>query len=155
MVELFLLHDGRLLVNELAPRPHNTFHATEVACDTSQFEQVVRAMCDLPLGDDRGRPPGGDRQPARRPLVAGSRRTSTAALALPGVRLHLYGKRRRAPGRKMGHLSGSGADYPHALAHTLDAYDALGGAPADREPVRPRSTEGGSTTGGSTTGGLR
>ena len=50
VVELFLLKDGRLLVNELAPRPHNSFHATEVACLTSQFEQAVRAVCNLPLG---------------------------------------------------------------------------------------------------------
>ena len=50
-VELFLVRDGSLLINELAPRPHNSFHETEVACSTSQFEQLVRAICDLPLGD--------------------------------------------------------------------------------------------------------
>ena len=49
-VEMFLLRDGRLLVNELAPRPHNSYHASELACPTSQFEQLVRAVCDLPLG---------------------------------------------------------------------------------------------------------
>lgn len=146
-VELFLLHDGRLLVNELAPRPHNTFHATERACDTGQFEQLVRAICSLPLGDTALVHPTaianllGDLWSPHPPDFA-------AALAVPGVRLHLYGKATARPGRKMGHLSGSGADYPHALARTLDAYDALGGAPADREPVRPRSTEGGSTTSG-------
>ena len=51
VVEMFVTTDGRLLVNELAPRPHNTFHSTELACATSQFEQAVRAICDLPLGD--------------------------------------------------------------------------------------------------------
>src|SRR6185312_2923233 len=57
-VEMFLLRDGTLLVNELAPRPHNSFHETEVACSTSQFEQIVRAVCDLPLGDTAVLRPG-------------------------------------------------------------------------------------------------
>lgn len=137
-VELFVLGDGRLLVNELAPRPHNTFHATERACDTGQFEQLVRAICALPFGDTTlVRPTAianllGDLWTPHPPDFA-------AALAIPGVRLHLYGKASARPGRKMGHLSGSGADYGDALGRTLDAYDALGGAHADRSSAAPRS----------------
>lgn len=135
-VEIFLLHDGRLLVNELAPRPHNTFHATERACGTSQFEQLVRTVCNLPFGDTSILSPTaivnmlGDLWTPDAPAF-------TAALSVPGVRLHLYGKKSARPGRKMGHLSGVGADYTHALSRTLDAYDALGGAPADRASMEP------------------
>lgn len=137
-VELFLLHDGRLLVNELAPRPHNTFHATERACDTSQFEQLVRAICSLPFGDTTlVRPTAianllGDLWAPRSPDFE-------AALGIPGVRLHLYGKSAARPGRKMGHLSGSGDDALQALTLTLDAYDSLGAAPADRASLAPRT----------------
>lgn len=137
-VELFLLRDGRLLVNELAPRPHNTFHATERACDTGQFEQLVRAICALPFGDATlVRPTAianmlGD-------LWAPAPPDFIAALGVPGSRLHLYGKSVARPGRKMGHLSGTGADAREALTSTLDAYDALGGAAADRSAVTPRS----------------
>jgi 5-(carboxyamino)imidazole ribonucleotide synthase len=103
-IELFLLADGVLLVNELAPRPHNSFHATERACATSQFEQHVRAICDLPLGSTAIREPTaianllGDLWSAGEPDFA-------AVLAIPGVKLHLYGKTDARPGRKMGHLS--------------------------------------------------
>jgi 5-(carboxyamino)imidazole ribonucleotide synthase len=106
-VELFLLAGGQVLVNELAPRPHNSFHETEVACATSQFEQLVRAVCDLPLGDPRVLRPGaifnlfGD-------LWRDGPPAFDAALAHTGVRLHLYGKRGALPGRKMGHLSATG-----------------------------------------------
>ena len=134
-VELFLLRDGRLLVNELAPRPHNTFHATERACETSQFEQLVRAICGLPLGvTDIARPTAianllGDLwEPAPPHFVE--------ALTIPGVRLHLYGKTEARPGRKMGHLSATGDDATQALARTLDAYDSLGATRAERGAVR-------------------
>ncbi len=130
-VELFLLADGRLLVNELAPRPHNTFHATERACDTSQFEQLVRAICGLPLGDTAVVRPAaianllGDLwSPAAPDFVR--------ALSEPTTRLHLYGKRAARPGRKMGHLSATGDSGQSALTRVLAAYDALGGAPIDR-----------------------
>src|SRR4029077_17582225 len=95
-VELFLLADGALLVNELAPRPHNSFHETEVACSTSQFEQLVRAVCDLPLGHPSVLRPGaifnlfGELWAAGPPAF-------DAALACPGVRVHLYGKRGARP----------------------------------------------------------
>ena len=110
-IEMFLLEGDELLVNELAPRPHNSFHATERACHTSQFEQAVRAVCDLPLGSTEVVTPTaianvlGDLW-----LGPHGRPNFEAALSIPGVRLHLYGKNDARPGRKMGHLS--------AVAHT-------------------------------------
>jgi 5-(carboxyamino)imidazole ribonucleotide synthase len=124
-VEMFLLTDGSLLVNELAPRPHNSFHQTEVACSTSQFEQLVRAACDLPLGDPSVLRPGaifnlfGELWQAGPPVFE-------AALVLPGVRLHLYGKRGARAGRKMGHLSATGDSPEAALAKVRAAAAALG-----------------------------
>lgn len=123
-VEMFVLHDGSLLVNELAPRPHNTFHHSERAHPTSQFEQLVRAICHLPLGAvDVVRPAAihnllGD-------LWEGGTPDFAKALAVPGVRVHLYGKRESRPGRKMGHLSADGATPEEALDRVLTAYNAL------------------------------
>jgi 5-(carboxyamino)imidazole ribonucleotide synthase len=123
-VEMFLLRDGKLLVNELAPRPHNSFHETEVACGTSQFEQLVRAVCDLPLGDPRVLRPGaivnlfGD-------LWLNGSPDFTPALAQSGVRLHLYGKSGARPGRKMGHLSATGDTAEEALARVRAAAGAI------------------------------
>jgi 5-(carboxyamino)imidazole ribonucleotide synthase len=113
-VELFLTRDGRVLVNELAPRTHNSGHLTIDACATSQFEQQLRAVCGLPLGaTDLVRPAAmanllGDLWQDGEPRWAD-------ALARPGVRLHLYGKRNARPGRKMGHLTAL-ADSPDAAA---------------------------------------
>ena len=70
---MFLAKDGRVLVNELAPRPHNSGHLTFDACLTSQFEQHARAVCNLPLGAPDLLVSGGDGQPARRPLAGGRR----------------------------------------------------------------------------------
>ena len=123
-VEMFVLRDGTLLVNELAPRPHNSFHETEVACSTSQFEQLVRAVCDLPLGDTRALRPGaifnlfGELWAKGPPQFEG-------ALAQPGVRLHLYGKRGARAGRKMGHLSAIGETPEDALARVRAAAIAI------------------------------
>ena len=123
-VELFVLRDGRLLVNELAPRPHNTFHATERGCATSQFEQLVRAVCDLPLGSTEMLRPSaianllGDLWEHGTPDFA-------ASLAVPAVRLHLYGKASARPGRKMGHLSAVGATGEDAVQRVLRARDAM------------------------------
>lgn len=109
-VEFFLMPDGQLLVNELAPRPHNSGHLTIDACVTSQFEQQLRAVCGLPLGSTEFVRPAvmtnllGDLWDAGEPNWA-------AALALPGVKLHLYGKEEAGPGRKMGHLTAL-ADTP-------------------------------------------
>jgi 5-(carboxyamino)imidazole ribonucleotide synthase len=125
-VELFVTADDTLLVNELAPRPHNTFHATERACVTSQFEQQVRAVCGLPLGSTALLSAGaivnllGDLWPsdAEHP-------DWESALAVPGVRLHLYGKKIAKPGRKMGHLSAVAPTAAAARDAVLDAYARL------------------------------
>lgn len=124
-VELFVTRDGALFVNELAPRPHNTFHSTQGACLTSQFEQLVRAVCDLPLGAvDVVRPAAivnllGDLWLGAEPPCF------EAALAIPGVRLHLYGKREAREGRKMGHLLATGASGEEAVAKAHAALRAL------------------------------
>ena len=113
-VEFFLTRAGKLLVNELAPRPHNSGHFTIDASVTSQFEQQCRAACGLPLGSARIRQPSamanllGDVWEQGEPNWA-------AALALPGVKLHLYGKSEARPGRKMGHLTAL-ADTPAEAA---------------------------------------
>ena len=133
-VELFVTKDFRLLVNELAPRPHNSYHASERACVTSQFEQLVRAVCNLPLGDADVvqpcaianllgdlwlGPEGMNKKPA--PRVP----NFDAALAVPGVRLHLYEKLRPRKGRKMGHLSAVAATADEAVELVLKAKAAL------------------------------
>jgi 5-(carboxyamino)imidazole ribonucleotide synthase len=129
-VEMFLLANGTVLVNELAPRPHNSYHETEVACSTSQFEQIVRAVCDLPLGDTRALRPGaihnlfGDLW-----LDHDGAPPFERALAQPGVRLHLYGKPGPRPGRKMGHLSAVGDTADDALERVRAAADALAAPP--------------------------
>jgi 5-(carboxyamino)imidazole ribonucleotide synthase len=116
-VELFIADGGRLFANELAPRPHNSGHFTQDACDVSQFEQQVRTLCGLPLTEPRLLTPVcminlmGDLWQRGSPNWA-------AALALPGVKLHLYGKREARPGRKMGHLNclAGTAEEAHQLA---------------------------------------
>lgn len=135
VVEFFLAADGRVLVNELAPRPHNSYHHADTACVTGQFEQLVRAVCDLPLGDTRVVRPSalanllGD-------LWAPGTPPFDAALALPGVRLHLYGKVPR-PKRKVGHLTASADTPAGALAAVREAFDRLRrGGGAD---LRPRT----------------
>jgi 5-(carboxyamino)imidazole ribonucleotide synthase len=130
-VELFVTKDGRLLVNELAPRPHNSYHASERACVTSQFEQLVRAVCNLPLGDPAIVQPAaianllGDLWLS--PEGPGIQRVPhfDAALAVPGVRLHLYEKLRPRKGRKMGHLSAVAATPEEAVELVLKAKSLL------------------------------
>jgi 5-(carboxyamino)imidazole ribonucleotide synthase len=125
VVEMFLLKDGRLLVNELAPRPHNSFHATEVASLTSQFEQAVRAVCNLPLGSvEVVRPAAIVNLLGDLWLREGGPKFESV-LALPGVRLHLYGKREARKGRKMGHLSAVGATPEEAVARVKAARELL------------------------------
>jgi 5-(carboxyamino)imidazole ribonucleotide synthase len=125
VIEMFVLKDGRLLVNELAPRPHNSYHASERACVTSQFEQAVRAVCDLPLGDPTVIKPAaisnllGDVWLGPRPPAF------DRALAVPGVRLHLYEKSVPRPGRKMGHLSAIGETLQQAVDRVLKARAEL------------------------------
>lgn len=123
-VEMFLTEDGRLLVNELAPRPHNSYHASERACVTSQFEQIVRAVCDLPLGDVSVIKPAaianllGDIWLDHDPKF-------DRALSVPGVRLHLYEKHVPRSGRKMGHLSAIGETPDEAVKRVLEAKALL------------------------------
>lgn len=102
-VEMFELPDGRLLVNEIAPRTHNSGHATYGACATSQFEQHVRAVCGLPLGDPRALT-GAVMVNLIGDLWAAGAPDWHQVLARPEARLHLYGKDAAAPGRKMGHV---------------------------------------------------
>ena len=123
-VEFFLASDGRVLVNEVAPRPHNSGHLTVDACVTSQFEQQVRAVCGLPLGATTLLRPAamvnllGDVWEHGEPHW-------DAALAVPDVKLHLYGKAGPRPGRKMGHLTALADTPADAIAHVLAARDVL------------------------------
>ncbi|MBK8976218.1 MAG: 5-(carboxyamino)imidazole ribonucleotide synthase [Planctomycetes bacterium] len=123
-VEYFVTRDGRLLVNELAPRPHNSGHLTIEAFAASQFEQLVRAICGLPLALAQPRSAAvmgnllGDLWTDGDPDWVG-------ALAVPDVHLHLYGKRAARPGRKMGHLTALGADLAEAVARLRTARAAL------------------------------
>ncbi|MFN8021773.1 MAG: 5-(carboxyamino)imidazole ribonucleotide synthase [Acidimicrobiales bacterium] len=103
-VEMFVV-DGRLVVNELAPRPHNSGHWTLDAAATSQFEQQVRAVCGLPLGDASLTSGGAAMVNLLGDDWAGGDPDWAAALASPGAHLHLYGKAEPRPGRKMGHLT--------------------------------------------------
>lgn len=126
-VEFFLKEGGRLLVNELAPRPHNSGHATIDACITSQFEQQVRAVCGLPLGDTTLLRPAamanllGDLWPEH------GEPAWERLLAYPDVKLHLYGKMEPRKGRKMGHLTVMGNSVEEALDKVVLARAALRG----------------------------
>ena len=124
-VELFQVGDD-LLVNEIAPRPHNSGHLTLDACVTSQFEQHVRAVCGLPLGDPTQHTPAamanllGDLWPAAGPPPW------QEALAVSNVKLHLYGKRAARAGRKMGHLTALSATTAAAAERATAARSLLG-----------------------------
>ncbi|HZP88120.1 MAG TPA: 5-(carboxyamino)imidazole ribonucleotide synthase [Burkholderiales bacterium] len=124
-VEFFVLSDGRLLANEIAPRPHNSGHYTIDACITSQFEQQARVLCGMPLGDTALHSPAvmvnvlGD-------LWARGEPHWEHVLRHPRAKLHLYGKHEARPGRKMGHYT--------VLADQVD--DALSAAMAAREALR-------------------
>jgi len=131
-VEFFLTADGKLLINELAPRPHNSGHLTFDACVTSQFEQQLRAVCGLPLGSTELLRPAamanllGDLWPCVRGEPGEP--DWAAALALPNVKLHLYGKLAPKPGRKMGHLTAMAESADEAAGLVRKAREALGGA---------------------------
>jgi 5-(carboxyamino)imidazole ribonucleotide synthase len=123
-VEFFITKQGELFVNELAPRPHNSYHQSERGCVTSQFEQAVRAACNLPLGSTELISPCaivnllGD-------VWLSSEPDFPAALAVPAVRLHLYEKHTPRAGRKMGHLSATGATAEQALERVIEAKSRL------------------------------
>jgi 5-(carboxyamino)imidazole ribonucleotide synthase len=132
-VEFFLLEGGQLVVNEMAPRPHNSGHYTMNACDQSQFELQVRTLAGLPLTQPRQHSAAimlnllGDLWPEVTPTGKGP--TSPAwgqVLALPGTHLHLYGKLSARPGRKMGHLNITGATPEAVRATALQAAALLG-----------------------------
>jgi 5-(carboxyamino)imidazole ribonucleotide synthase len=123
-VELFVARGGRLLVNEMAPRPHNSGHYSMDACSADQFEQQLRTLCGLPLARPWLMSPVaminllGD-------LWSDGEPRWEEAFRRPGVRLHLYGKAEPRPGRKMGHLNCLAADSNGALAIAIETRDAL------------------------------
>jgi len=123
-VEFFLTQRDELMINELAPRPHNSGHVTIDAHVTSQFEQQLRAICGLPLGSTEQLRPAamanllGD-------VWAGGEPNWSACTAMPGVKLHLYGKSEARAGRKMGHLTALAATGREAAERVLAARDAL------------------------------
>ena len=129
-VELFLADNGEVLVNELAPRPHNSGHWSIDGCETSQFEQHVRAVCGLPLGPVGVREPTvmvnilGDAWKWRDGAVAGDPNWK-AILSEPRAKLHLYGKAEPRPGRKMGHFTVRDRDLEAAIEKARELKAAL------------------------------
>ncbi len=139
-VEMFVLADHSVLVNEIAPRPHNSGHLTIEAAATSQFEQHVRAVCGLPLGSTEMRPAAmanllGD-------IWAFGPPQWSSALADPAVHLHLYGKSQARPGRKMGHLTVLAESADDARARSMTARSALNRSLPDPGVVTPRHGAG-------------
>jgi len=130
-VEFFVTRDGRVLVNEIAPRPHNSGHLTIDACETSQFEQQVRAICGLPLGCTRQLAPA-----AMANLLgdcwSGGEPDWAAALSVTGTRLLLYGKHQPRPGRKMGHLTTLAESVAAAVVGVTRSRSLACLPPADR-----------------------
>ncbi|MEY4712651.1 MAG: putative phosphoribosylaminoimidazole carboxylase ATPase subunit [Pseudomonadota bacterium] len=130
-VEFFILQDGSLVVNEMAPRPHNSGHWSLDACDVSQFELQVRTLAGLPLAAPRAHSPAimlnllGDLW-LRDGAKAAAEPDWPAVLALPGAHLHLYGKTEARAGRKMGHLTFTGPDIAKVRANALKACGLLG-----------------------------
>lgn len=133
-VEFFLTKDERLIINEIAPRPHNSGHLTFDACLTSQFEQQLRAVCGLPLGSTEFYRPAamanllGDLWKKGEPGWA-------AALADPEIKLHLYGKAEARPGRKMGHLTALSERAEEAVERVKKAREALTPSSAGQQTV--------------------
>jgi 5-(carboxyamino)imidazole ribonucleotide synthase len=127
-VEFFVLADNTLLINEIAPRPHNSGHYTIDACRTSQFEQQVRVLCDLPLGDPTPHSPAvmlnllGDLWRGKDHEIAPD---WSVVLSHPGAHLHLYGKRAARPGRKMGHVTVCDDTVEAALAAAMTMKSTL------------------------------
>ncbi|MDR3096761.1 MAG: 5-(carboxyamino)imidazole ribonucleotide synthase [Paraburkholderia sp.] len=137
-VEFFILEDGSLVANEMAPRPHNSGHYTTDACATSQFEQQVRAMTGMPLGDPRQHSPAvmlnilGD---VWFPCAVGETKPQKGAApvtppwdqvaAMPSARLHLYGKEDARPGRKMGHVNFTASTLDEARTAARDCARLL------------------------------
>ena len=136
-VEFFVLHDGALLVNEIAPRPHNSGHYTIDACVTSQYEQQARVMAHMPLGDTSQTMPSVMLNILGEQWISNSDDSSTmrepnwaSVLAVPGAKLHLYGKREARAGRKMGHVTCVGPTLDEAIARANRVAMQLGIVPA-------------------------
>jgi 5-(carboxyamino)imidazole ribonucleotide synthase len=124
-VEMFVDADGRILVNEIAPRPHNSGHHTIEACGVSQFEQQLRAVCGLPLGSPALLRPAAMVNLMGEDAGTGLGRAGVAdALRVPETSLHLYGKGQARPGRKMGHLTSLAGDVDEAAGRALRAWEA-------------------------------
>jgi len=123
-VEFFVTQDDQLLVNEMAPRPHNSGHYTMDACATSQFEQQVRTLCGLPLGDTRLLSPVVMVNLLGEAWQRGQPQWERVFLA-PEAKLHLYGKHEARDGRKMGHYTMLGASADAALQKALVVRSAL------------------------------
>lgn len=126
-IELFVTKDGHVLVNELAPRPHNSGHYTIEGCHTSQFEQHVRAILGLPLGDA-----GLIRPTVMKNIIGDHHGDPAEVLGLeeayknPNVKVHIYGKTKVAPGRKMGHITATADTIEEALRQVRAAHSAIG-----------------------------
>ncbi len=127
-VEFFLTHEGKLIINELAPRPHNSGHFTIDACVTSQFEQQLRSVCGLPLGDAEMLRPAAMVNLLGELWGHGEPRWA-AACALSDAKLHLYGKSEARPGRKMGHITVVAPSAKIAEVRAKAARSALGLVP--------------------------
>ncbi len=125
-VEFFLLEDGSLVVNEMAPRPHNSGHYTIDACDVSQFELQVRTLAGLPLTQPRQHSSAIMLNLLGDVWVDGRTPCWDKVLALPGTHLHLYGKIKASLGRKMGHLTLTGETVEQVRARALAAAELLG-----------------------------
>lgn len=127
-VEMFVDGEGRILMNEIAPRPHNSGHYTWEACPVSQFEQQLRAVCGLPLGDSGLLRPAAMVNLMGEDAGTGLGRVGAAdALAVPGTALHLYGKAEARPGRKMGHLTCLADTADEAARRALAAWERMTG----------------------------
>ena len=127
-VEMFVTEGDGLFVNELAPRPHNSYHASQRCCVTSQFEQAVRAVCDLPLGDVRITRPAAIANLLGDLWLKDGQQIEphfAQALAVPEVSLDLYEKHTARPGRKMGHLSATADTAEEAVGRVLEALSRL------------------------------
>jgi 5-(carboxyamino)imidazole ribonucleotide synthase len=135
-VEFFLTGRGELLVNEIAPRPHNSGHWTIEGAATSQFEQQLRAVCGLPLGSTH-RPEPAAMANLLGDLWAGGEPDWPASLAVPGASLHLYGKGEPRPGRKMGHITALAPTPEEAARRALEARESL-----TRPKSRPLRADG-------------
>ncbi|MDQ3807867.1 MAG: ATP-grasp domain-containing protein, partial [Thermoproteota archaeon] len=122
-MEMFVTDKGELLINEIAPRPHNSGHYTNEACSVSQFEQHLRAILDLPLSKPELLCPAvmvnilGNQHSTGSYAIKGLREL----LSVPGIKLYVYGKKTSKPGRKLGHITATGGTIEEALKRAADA----------------------------------